>query len=89
MTTDAHYHLVSKLKPGKIILPVILGLGVVVWFITKDINTEVLSKLHFTWKSAFWLLIAWLCMVCRDLGYMIRIRILSDKDLSRARPPAV
>jgi uncharacterized protein (TIRG00374 family) len=82
MTTDAHYHLVSKLKPGKIILPVILGLGVVVWFITKDINTEVLSKLHFTWKSAFWLLIAWLCMVCRDLGYMIRIRILSDKDLN-------
>jgi hypothetical protein len=82
MTQDSHYHLVSKLKPGKIILPIILGLSVVGWFIAREINTEVLSKLVFTWKSVFWLLIAWLCMICRDLGYMIRIRILSDKDLT-------
>ncbi len=82
MTKDSHYNLVSKLKPSKIILPVILGLAVIGWFISRDINTEVLSKLIFTWKSVFWLLIAWLCMICRDLGYMIRIRILSDKDLT-------
>jgi uncharacterized protein (TIRG00374 family) len=82
MTADSHYNLISKLKPSKIILPVILGLAVVGWFILRDINTEVLSKLVFTWKSVFWLLIAWFCMVCRDLGYMIRIRILSDKDLT-------
>lgn len=82
MTKDSHYNLVSKLKPSKIILPVILGLAVIGWFISKDINSEVLSKLIFTWKSVFWLLIAWLCMVCRDLGYIIRIRILSDKDLT-------
>jgi uncharacterized membrane protein YbhN (UPF0104 family) len=82
MTQDSHYNLVSKIKPSKIILPVILGLAVIGWFISRDINTEVLSKLIFTWKSVFWLLIAWGCMICRDLGYMIRIRILSDKDLS-------
>jgi glycosyltransferase 2 family protein len=82
MTKDSHYNLVSKLKPSKIILPVILGLAVVGWFISKDINKEVLSKLIFTWESAFWLLIAWLCMVCRDLGYIIRVRILSDMDLT-------
>jgi glycosyltransferase 2 family protein len=82
MTSDSHYKLVSKLKPSKIILPVLLGLAVVGWFISKDINSEVLSKLIFTWKSVLWLFIAWLCMICRDLGYMIRIRILSDKDLT-------
>ena len=82
MTSDSHYNLVSKLRPRKIILPVLLGLGVVAWFITRDINAEVLGNLIFTWKSAFWLLVAWLCMVCRDLGYIIRIRILSDKDLT-------
>ena len=82
MTHDSHYHLIRNLKPGKIILPIILGLAVVGWFIAREINTEVLSKLVFTWKSVFWLLIAWLCMICRDLGYMIRIRILSDKDLT-------
>jgi len=82
MTDDNHYHLVSKLKPGKIILPILLGLAVVGWLVSKDISTEALGKLVFTWKSAFWILIAWLFMVCRDLGYIIRIRVLSDNDLT-------
>jgi len=82
MTKDHHYHLVSKLRPGKIILPVLIGLAVVGWFIFSEINTDVLNKLVFTWKSAFWMLIAWLCMIGRDLGYIIRIRILTDKDFT-------
>ncbi|TAL74318.1 MAG: flippase-like domain-containing protein [Bacteroidetes bacterium] len=82
MPQQSHYDLVSKLKPGRIILPVLIGLAVIGWFIIKDINAEVLSKLLFTWKSVFWLFVAWLCMICRDLGYMIRIRILSDKSLT-------
>lgn len=82
MTSQSQYNLVSKIRPGKIILPIVLGLAVIGWFISKEINTEVLSKLNFTWRSVFWLLIAWLCMIFRDLGYIIRIRILTDKNLS-------
>ncbi|HUX94420.1 MAG TPA: lysylphosphatidylglycerol synthase transmembrane domain-containing protein [Bacteroidales bacterium] len=82
MKHDHHYNLVSNLKPAKIILPIVLGLAVVGWFIFSEINTEVLSKLIFTWQSAFWILVAWLCMIGRDLGYIIRIRILTDKHLS-------
>lgn len=82
MTHDHHYNLVSKLKPKRIILPVLFGLAIVVWLLSKDINSEVLSKLIFSWRAAFWLLVACLCMVCRDLGYIIRIRILSDKELT-------
>jgi len=82
MSEDQQYNLVSKLRPRRIILPIIIGLGVVAWFITRDIDAEVLSKLVFTWKSVLWLFIAWLCMFCRDLGYIIRIRILSDKNLT-------
>jgi glycosyltransferase 2 family protein len=85
MTKDSHYDLVSKLRPGRIILPVLIGLVVIGWFISKDINAKVLSNLIFTWKSVFWLFIAWICMLCRDLGYLIRIRILSDKDLTWAQ----
>jgi glycosyltransferase 2 family protein len=82
MTQESHYKLVSKLKPGKIILPILLGLSVVAWFILKEIDTSALNKLTFTWKSVFWLFIAWCCMLGRDLGYMIRIRVLSEKDLN-------
>jgi len=82
MTQDSHYKLVSKLKPGKIIIPVLIGLGVVAWFILKEIDSDVISQLTFTWRSVFWLFIAWCCMIGRDLGYMIRIRILSENDLN-------
>jgi uncharacterized protein (TIRG00374 family) len=82
MTQDSQYNLVKQLKPGRIILPVIIGLAVVAWFIIREIDTNILSKLHFTWKSVFWLFAAWCCMIGRDLGYMIRIRILSENDLT-------
>jgi glycosyltransferase 2 family protein len=82
MTQDSHYKLVSKLKPGKIIIPILIGLGVVAWFILKEIDTDVLSQLTFTWRTVFWLLVAWCCMIGRDLGYMIRIKILSENDLN-------
>jgi uncharacterized protein (TIRG00374 family) len=82
MTQDDHYKLVSKLKPGKIVIPILIGLAVVAWFILKEIDTEVLSQLNFTWRAVFWLIIAWCCMIGRDLGYMIRIRILSKNDLN-------
>ena len=82
MTEDSHYNLVRKLKPGKIIIPILIGLGVVAWFIIKEIDTDAISLLNFTWKSVFWLFIAWCCMIGRDLGYMIRIRILSEKSFT-------
>ena len=82
MTQDNHYNLAKQLKPGRIILPIIIGLAVVAWFIIREIDTDILSRLSFTWNSVFWLFIAWLCMIGRDLGYMIRIRILSENDLT-------
>jgi uncharacterized protein (TIRG00374 family) len=82
MTEDKHYHLANKLRPRKIIFPILVGLAVVGWFLFKEINTDVLDYLAFTWQSAFWIFVAWICMVCRDIGYIIRIRILTDNDLS-------
>jgi uncharacterized protein (TIRG00374 family) len=82
MTQDQHYKVISRLRPGKIIIPIIIGLAVVAWFILKEIDTAALNQLNFTWRSVLWLFIAWCFMLGRDLGYMIRIRILSEKDLN-------
>ena len=78
-------HIVSKLKPRKIILPIALGLGVVIWFIVKDLNIDVMREITFTWKSVFWLWVAVLCIILRTFGYMARIRILTDNELSWAQ----
>ncbi len=82
MTQDNHFELARKLKPGRIILPVLISLAVVAWFIVREIDADILSRLNFTWKSVFWLFVAWCCMIGRDLGYMIRIRVLSENDLT-------
>jgi uncharacterized protein (TIRG00374 family) len=82
MAQDTHYNLVSKLKPVKIVLPILIGLAIVGWFILREMKSDVLSKLIFTWESVFWLFVAWCCMIGRDLGYIIRIRILTEKDLT-------
>jgi len=82
MSEQSQHDLIKKLKPARIIIPVILGLAVVAWLILKEIKTDVFNQLSFSWRSVFWLFAAWGCMIFRDLGYMIRIRILTDKDLS-------
>ena len=82
MSVDEHYKLVRKINPARIVIPVIIGLMVVLWFISREIDARVLSSLNFTWRSVFWIIVSWLCMIGRDLGYMIRLRVLSEKDLS-------
>ena len=72
----------KNIKTSRIILPVFIGLGVVGWFFYKEFNPEAFKKLSFTWTSVLWLFVALLCMVGRDFGYMLRLRILSDRQLS-------
>lgn len=74
--------MVDKLRPRRIILPVIIGLAVVGWFISKDLNYDILNQINFTWKSTLWLTIAFLFVIFRTFGYMVRIRVLTDNDLS-------
>lgn len=82
MSQESHYNIISKLKPARIIIPIIIGLIVVGWLMLKEINSEALGKLTFTWRSVFWIFVAWCCMVGRDLGYIIRLRLLSEKDIT-------
>ena len=82
MSKNQQDKLVRSIKPGKIILPALIGLAVVGWFIFAEIDADTLGILNFTWKSIFWIIVAWLFMIGRDLGYIIRIRILTDKELT-------
>lgn len=73
----------SKLFQGKrVIIPLILGLGVAVYLILKDFDPQALSEFQWSSKLALWISLAILMMVFRDLGYILRLRILSDRQLS-------
>ena len=72
----------KNIKASGIILPAVIGLGVVIFFLSREFDPDVFNNITFTRTSALWLFMALLCMVGRDLGYMIRIRVLSDNKLS-------
>lgn len=69
-------------------LPTILGMGVIFYMLWKDLfneesgNLESLKQVTFNWNMVFWLFIALLLMVGRDLGFTIRYRYLTEKFLS-------
>ncbi len=72
----------SKIKISKVILPSILGLGVVGYMLVKNMDLAAFSAVEFTIASVFWLLVAAFMMFIRDFGYVIRIRVLTGSALS-------
>lgn len=70
------------LSPSRIFIPVGIGLAVAVWLLWKEFDLEKFRMLDWGWQSAFWLFCALLMVAVRDLGYMYRIRVLTDKEIS-------
>ena len=72
----------DSISARKVILPAVIGLGVVAFIFFREFDPNVFDRVTFTWASPLWLFVAFLCMVGRDFGYMIRIRVLSDRQLT-------
>jgi uncharacterized protein (TIRG00374 family) len=79
---DSEKQLTRKISPYKIIYPILIGLAVVSYMLYKEFDINAFQQMAFTWNSVWWLLVAALCMFVRDLGYIIRIRVLSNDKLS-------
>lgn len=79
---EAEKKLTRKISPYKIVYPVIIGLAVVSYMLYKEFDINAFRQITFTWKSVGWIFVAILCMGVRDLGYVIRIRVLSNNRLN-------
>ncbi|MBN2778789.1 MAG: flippase-like domain-containing protein [Bacteroidales bacterium] len=73
---------ISSIRPRRVVLPVVLGLGIVVWFIYRDFHKIDFNVFEFSYYSVLFVFLAFLMMFLRDLGYVIRLRILSSGELS-------
>lgn len=69
-------------KPRRVIYPVLIGLGVVLYILYRNFEPSAFSIIEFSPVIIFWIFVALLLMAMRDIGYIIRIRILSDYQLS-------
>ena len=75
---DAHF--LQRLRPSRLILPVVLGLAVVGFLFYRSYQPGDLAPLaRADWR---WLLAAGLVLVARDFGYIYRIRHIAETELS-------
>lgn len=69
-------------KFKRVIIPVILGLGVVAFLVFRNFDPEPFYKIRWTFYSWIWIFVAILLMATRDVAYMYRIRLLTEKKIS-------
>jgi glycosyltransferase 2 family protein len=74
--------IVNSLKPTRILWPVLIGLGVSGIMLARKFDQDTFSFLEFTWKAVYYILLAFVCMAVRDLAYMYRIIVLTDRKLT-------
>lgn len=74
--------ILRSISPSKVLLPIIIGFGIVGYLLYREWNGEALSLLTFSWFMLIFILLSFVMMALRDIGYMIRLRILSDNDIS-------
>ncbi len=72
--------LLDKLRPSRIVLPVLIGLGVVGFMFWRSYKPGDLAPLAHA--KPLWLLLMLVVLVARDAGYVYRIRYLTEKVLS-------
>lgn len=75
----------SSFSAWKVILPVLIGVGVVVLLFIHDAKKENLSEvwagIHFDARAIFCIILAFMFMIGRDFGMSWRFRALTDREL--------
>lgn len=66
----------------RILLPVLIGLSITGFLLWRNANWEALENVQWTWSTTFWMFLAALSVVMRDYAYMVRIRLLTDRELT-------
>lgn len=66
----------------KILLPTFIGIGVIVYMFSREFNLADLKQISITGHTLLWIFIAFCFMLGRDIGFTIRYRYLTEKQLS-------
>jgi len=72
----------DSIRPSKIILPTLIGLAVIIWLVSRQLNLEELYAIKWEAAAFTWILIAVLVYIGRHLLYSYRLRVLSEGDFS-------
>lgn len=71
----------KTLNTNKIYIPVLIGLGVAVYFFLEDVDIPIFLEALIS-SNWIWFVAAFVMLLARDAGYIYRIRMISDNELS-------
>ncbi|HAG16823.1 MAG TPA: TIGR00374 family protein [Bacteroidales bacterium] len=74
--------ILRAIRPHRIIWPILIGLGVAVFLLARNFDSEQFTFLEWSFAAVLFIVLAILMMAIRDLAYIVRIRLLTDKQLS-------
>jgi uncharacterized protein (TIRG00374 family) len=80
--TDNSGKIIKSIRPSRIILPVLIGLSVTGYLLYKEFDPGSFNLVSFSLWSFIWLIVSFLLMGVRDFGYILRIRLLTNKELT-------
>jgi uncharacterized protein (TIRG00374 family) len=80
--TDEQQDVLKSIRISRVILPILIGVGVVIYLSWRQFDPEEFSKINWTRHTFLWVLAAFAILVVRHLAYAIRLRILSNKAFS-------
>lgn len=72
----------NQVRASRILLPVIIGLGVVGYLVWKKFDPAAFAKIEWNQHTAFWLFIGMLFLVLRHLFYSARLYIITQGAFS-------
>jgi glycosyltransferase 2 family protein len=70
--------ILSSIKMSRVILPMLIGVGVVFYLLYQQFDPEEFSKIPWSLHTLFWLLMSLVFVVLRHLAYAARIKWLSE-----------
>lgn len=74
--------ILKAFRPGRILWPILIGLLVASYLLFRNFDAKAFGEINWSTHLVFWLIVSVIMMVIRDLAYMYRIRVLTDKHLS-------
>ena len=82
--SEEQRNLLYKLRTSRIILPIVLGLGVVGYLLWRQLkaNPDSFDKINWTFTTFTWIFAAFFLLILRHLAFSIRMYILSQRHFS-------
>ncbi|MEM9917909.1 MAG: lysylphosphatidylglycerol synthase transmembrane domain-containing protein [Bacteroidota bacterium] len=80
--TEEQQEVLKSIRISRIILPVLIGLGVVIYLLWRQFDPDDFANINWTQHTTFWIVASVVFLIIRHICYATRLRILSDRAFS-------